>query len=131
MEGLAPCLIGGPGALELGETELKRLSGMDSCGPFGLDPAPKPTAPAIKRRKEKRGELRAVRILARLDAARADRDLAIDLRAVLAKASVHARAYVTLLADEGALSDTAARKKLGLDQSAFDAAIDEAEKSFR
>ena len=130
LENLAPCLIGDPNHLSWGETELKSLSHLDSRGRLGLEPKAEPAPPAVKRRKERPGELRALRILAKVDAARADPELARDLRTALVNASPHARAYVTLLVDEGVLPDAAAKKKLGLDPQTFAAAADEAQKAF-
>ena len=58
-------------------------------------------------------------LLAKVDAARADPDEAVELCARLAILSPNASAYVELLADGGALSDAAAKKKLGLASQAF------------
>jgi hypothetical protein len=129
LERLAPCLIGDKESVELGEVELSRLSRLPSRGKLGREPAPRARAHPIERRREKSGEVRALRILARVDAARADPNEAIDLRALLAKLSAHANAYVALLADEGALSDAAAKKKLGLDSQAFAEAVSEVARS--
>jgi hypothetical protein len=132
LERLAPCVMDwGDLSLELGEVVLGRLSRMRSRGRLG--PAPAPKARPIKRRVEKPGEVRAVRILEKLDHASEQVDehpeVALDLRSAIATLSTTAQAYLALLLEEGALADAAAQKRLGLDGDAFVAAIAEVEKA--
>jgi hypothetical protein len=131
LERLAPCVIDwGDLSLELGETALGRLSRMRSRGRLG--PAPARKARPIKRRVEKPGEVRAVRILEKLDHAAEQveehPEAALDLRSAVATLSENAQAYLALLLEEGALPDAAAQKRLGFDGDAFVAMIAEVDK---
>lgn len=72
--------------------------------------------------------VRAARLVQQLDAAISDPDGALDLQTCLAKLSFDAKRYVTLLIEDGAVSDAVAQKRLLLDREALALAIDEVEK---
>ena len=128
LERLAPCVFDWGGyELELGETVLARLAKRRSRGPLGEASAPdKPKRP-VKPRREKPGEVRAIRIVGALEAARADAALAHDLARALSRLSEPARKYVKLLAEDGAMSDAVAAKRLAVDGAALRIVIDEVE----
>ena len=129
LERLGPCIMDwGDWSLELGEHVLVRLKKMRSCGALGGAPPVK--RPTVRRRAEKPGEVRAVRILECFDRARTDPGSAIDLKRTLGSLSEHAQQYVELLVREGARPDKAAATALGLSVDAFRDVVEEVERAF-
>lgn len=78
-----------------------------------------PEKRAVKTRKERPGEVRALRVLEVLRSAAADPGVAIDVRRSLERASEGARRYASLLMTEGAMDDERAAKSLGVKQAAL------------
>jgi hypothetical protein len=130
LERLAPCVMdwgGGELSFELGEHVLARLKKMRSCGALGgAAPVKRRT---VRRRAEKPGEVRAIRILECFDQARADPGSALDLQRALGSLSEHAQRYVELLVQEGARPDTATARALGLSVMDFRSAVEEVERA--
>ncbi len=128
LERLAPCVMDwGDYSLELGEHALARLKKMRSCGALGGAP-PARRAP-VRRRAEKPGEVRAVRVLECFDRARADPANALDLQRALGSLSEHAQSYVELLVREGARADATAARALWLSAQAFREVVEEVERA--
>jgi hypothetical protein len=130
LDRLAPCVMdwgGGELSFELGEHVLARLKKMRSCGALGgAAPAKRRT---VRRRAEKPGEVRAVRILEYFDQARADPGSALDLQRALGSLSEHAQRYVELLVQEGARPDSASARELGLSVATFRDVVEEVERA--
>ena len=80
---------------------------------------------APKQREAKAGEVRALRVLARLTRAMHDVRVAIDVKAALQRVSEAARNYGALLLEEGAITDAKAAKALGVSRADLAAAADE------
>jgi hypothetical protein len=126
LERLAPCVMDwGDFAVELGEDVLARLRKMKSKGTLGHVPPAKKKP--VRRRVARPGEVRSVRILQRLEVARADPDLAVDLGRALAKLSAPAERYLTLLLEEGAVDDSKAMRALEVDAATLAAIAEEIE----
>jgi hypothetical protein len=77
----------------------------------------------VKRRAAKPGEVRAARILEGVALAAGDPEAALDVRDAVAELSPVARRYLSLLLDEGALTDARARKVLAIDAETLAAAV--------
>jgi hypothetical protein len=124
---LAPCLMDwGDLSIELGEDALKRISRLRSRGRLAEAPRPAMRRKPVKRRVARPGEVRALQILAHIDAARAgDRDAALDVQRVVDAASEVAQRYLALLIEGGPCSDRIAAKRLGLSPSELQVEADE------
>ena len=96
---------------------LPRIRGFD-------EPEPTRTRRAVKRRAERPGELRAIQIVARLQAAQADPEAAHDVVTALRRAEPVVARYAALLFEHGAMSDVDAARTLGVDAGALGTAAE-------
>ena len=100
-------------------------------GARGFDtPAKKATKP-IKRRDARPGEVRALRVLAVLERAMHDRDLALDVRSALTRLPELSQRYAALLMEEGARDDAKCAKALGVSVDVLDAAAHALDRALR
>ncbi|MBK7583852.1 MAG: hypothetical protein IPI67_27120 [Myxococcales bacterium] len=112
--------------LETSEAFLERFASRPGAKGFGEAKAPKKRK--VVRRDARQGEVRATRILGRLERAIADVRVAIDVKSALHRASPAARNYAAALMEEGAVSDAQAAKALGTPVDEVTAAADELER---
>jgi hypothetical protein len=126
LDRLAPCVFDwGDLSLELGEIALARLAKLRSRRlDVARKPAPAPRRP-VKRRAAKPGEVRALRVVAALANAEDDPDLAVDLHRALDRIAPLAKRYVHLLAEDGAMDDATAAKRLDVEPAVLGAVIGE------
>jgi hypothetical protein len=116
----------GDAPLELGELVFARLRNARGVDLEAAPPTPPKRRP-VRRRPAKRGELRALAVLARFEAL-SDPIESIDVRERSARLSPVAQRYLRLLLDEGALSDRAAARRLDCALSALAPALDEVDR---
>lgn len=110
---------------ETGEALLAKLRKRRGAEGFGDSRSgPKKRRP-VARREAKAGELRAIRVLDRLERAVKDPRVAIDVKQALRSVSELARSYGALLLEEGAISDARAQKALGVSKEELVDAADE------
>jgi hypothetical protein len=126
LEQAAPCLLGGgEDRLELGEKVISGLRRYRSSGP--LEGKPEPPAPPrpVRRRAERPGEVRALRMLATLRALEDDPLLAEQARGRIRAVPELGRRYLRHLMEDGPANDTEVAKALGVPRPELELAADE------
>jgi hypothetical protein len=108
--------------LELSDSVLSSLRKKRGAPGFNDLVAGPPKTRSVRRRKERPGEVRAARILQRLEASMQDADLAIDLKRAWASLPELAVRYAHLLLAEGVQDDAHAAKTLHVDAEDLDGA---------
>jgi hypothetical protein len=86
--------------------------------------SPTPVAKPVRVRKEKKGEVRSVRIVDALERCASDADLRIDLRRLADATTPLQRKYLELLRNSGAMDDAKAATLLKTDIAKVEAELD-------
>jgi hypothetical protein len=124
------CLVDwGDHQIALGERVLDDLKSRRSRGRLGAD-APEKARKPVRRRKERPGEVRSLRIFAAVERCAADPDLSIDLRRLLSASDLQAR-YLRLLENAGAMEDARAASELSVGADELAAALEDLDAKLR
>lgn len=131
LEQAAPCVVGGlEDRLELGEKALSSLRRYRSAGPLEGKPEPPVTPRPVRRRAERPGEVRAMRLLAALRALEDDPLLEEQARARVRAVPELGRRYLRYLLEEGTGNDTDVARALGVPRPELELAADELDRIF-